>query len=183
MKLLILHSGGAESTLLSERAIHDGPIPTTLLHFTWPHPAREQELESFRGCNPFFQEQVVLDIPMAGPADEQGPRVVAARNQVFLSIAINYAATHGIDTVWYGACADDNQDYADCRPEFIEQMNALAATWGVTIEAPLIQMSKAQIWAELNTYGVRSDDVWSCYTPVNDQPCGVCNSCRSNNVS
>ena len=120
-EILILHSGGADSRLLCERAILEMAYPrrAVLLHCCWDYPAADQEMEAFEKTNPFFQEHVVLTLPMEGQPKngEDGPRVVPARNMLMLAAAINYASAHGIPTIWYGACADDNQAYLDCREE------------------------------------------------------------------
>ena len=184
--LLILHSGGRDSALLVARALDVPHLLPILLHFTWDYHSRAQELKAFRNAQPFLCEHEVLEIPMfQDKRAEEGPRVVACRNQIMLSHAINYAYAVGIEEIWYGANAEDNQDYADCRPEFLAQMNVLASAWGITIKAPLMAMSKQEIWDEMVEHKMNPHDselYWSCYTPKDGQECGTCNSCKSNNL-
>ena len=181
--LLILHSGGRDSGLLVHRALDYWQIKPILIHFTWDYPSREHELKAFRGTLPSLAHHIEVEIPMfQDKGAEEGARIVACRNQIMLSHAINYAYAMGINEIWYGACLDDNNDYVDCRPEFLAQMNVLAQTWGITIKAPRLDMSKKEIWAELNERKIDPSQFWSCYTPVNDAECGECNSCRSNDV-
>ena len=64
-----------------------------------------------------------------------------------------YAVTVEADAVWFGAHGGDHAIYPDCRPEFIEAFQSLAALATkqgvegrpVTIEAPLVALTKAEI--------------------------------------
>ena len=76
-----------------------------------------------------------------------------ARNTVFLSLALAWAEVLGAADIFLGVNAIDYSGYPDCRPEFIaafERMARLATRAGVggaeiTIHAPLITLSKAEI--------------------------------------
>tara|TARA_R110000824_G_scaffold62094_2_gene164632 strand:+ start:319 stop:906 length:588 start_codon:yes stop_codon:yes gene_type:complete len=190
--LLILVSGGADSRVLVEWAVNllnEEPYNPILLHFTWDYPSVIQEETSFRNTHPELLH-ISLELPMhfkQMPEDgAPGPRVVAARNQIMLSHAINFAAAHDIPTIWYGATAADQADYHDCRPEFIQDMNELSAPWGIKIEAPAITLMKRAVWEQLRYFEVEAHEVWSCYTPKSRRElyvqCGTCDSCVSNNV-
>jgi 7-cyano-7-deazaguanine synthase in queuosine biosynthesis len=80
-----------------------------------------------------------------------------------------------------------NSGYPDCRPEFIESFNrlaALATKSGVEgratrIRAPLIDMTKADIVRRGTTLGVDYKLTVSCYQADEDgYACGRCDSCR-----
>lgn len=112
---------------------------------------------------------------------------VPARNTVFLSFALAWAETLGSTDIFIGVNALDYSGYPDCRPDYIaafEAMANLATRAGVegvrrlTIHAPLIAMSKAQIVAEGLRLGVDHAQTSSCYDPAADgRPCGGCDSC------
>ena len=112
---------------------------------------------------------------------------VPARNTIFLSFALAWAEVLGASDVFIGVNALDYSGYPDCRPEFIrafEAMANLATKAGVegrqrlTIHAPLISMSKAQIVRKGLELGVDFSLTSSCYDPAPDgAPCGQCDSC------
>lgn len=107
-----------------------------------------------------------------------GPRVVPGRNAVLLTVAAARAAALGLDTVRIGAIADDHADYADCRPAFFKALSeVLHATYGVSIEAPLVSHAKVRA-VELCLRSGVLDLTWSCYVH-GAKPCGMCNSCVS----
>ena len=112
---------------------------------------------------------------------------VPARNTVFLSVALGWAEVLGAHDIFVGVNAVDYSGYPDCRPEFIqafENMANLATKAQVegqklTIHAPLIALSKAQIIQTGVQLGVDYSQTISCYQ-ANDNglACGVCDSCR-----
>ncbi|MGD9583822.1 MAG: 7-cyano-7-deazaguanine synthase QueC [Lysobacterales bacterium] len=112
---------------------------------------------------------------------------VPARNTIMLSVAMGWAEVLGADRVYCGVNAVDYSGYPDCRPEFIrafERLAALATRTGVEghqlrIEAPLMQMSKADIVRAGTALGVDFALTVSCYQA--DQQglaCGRCDACR-----
>ena len=78
---------------------------------------------------------------------------VPARNTVMLATALAWAEVLGARAIFIGVNAVDYSGYPDCRPAFIEAFSALAAVATkagveneqIVVEAPLINMSKAEI--------------------------------------
>jgi len=112
---------------------------------------------------------------------------VPARNTVFLALALAWAETLGAFDIWIGVNCVDYSGYPDCRPEFIaafENLAALATKAGVEgmpfkIQAPLIEMSKAEIIRTGAELGVDFAMTVSCYQAGSDgAACGKCDSCR-----
>lgn len=112
---------------------------------------------------------------------------VPARNTVLLSLALGYAETLEAEHIVIGANAVDYSGYPDCRPEFIEAFERLAnlatkaAVEGqpVSIDAPLIEMSKAEIIQTGLRLGVDYALTVSCYQADDSgAACGNCDSCR-----
>ncbi len=112
---------------------------------------------------------------------------VPARNTVFLALAMGWAEVLGAEAIFVGVNAVDYSGYPDCRPAFIEAFNRLAAVAtkaGVEghpprIEAPLIELSKAEIIREGVRLGVDYALTVSCYNPDSEcRACGVCDACR-----
>jgi len=112
---------------------------------------------------------------------------VPARNTLFLSLALGWAEVLGAHDLFIGVNAVDYSGYPDCRPEFIEAFQRLAnlATRegvegrGFRIQAPLQNLSKAQIVQIGVRHGVDYGLTVSCYQADDDgRACGKCDSCR-----
>jgi 7-cyano-7-deazaguanine synthase len=112
---------------------------------------------------------------------------VPARNTVFLSLALAWAESLDARDIFIGVNALDYSGYPDCRPEYIEafeRMAALATRAGVQggrfrIHAPLLALSKADIIRRGVDLGLDYGITHSCYDPdPAGRPCGRCDSCR-----
>lgn len=112
---------------------------------------------------------------------------VPARNTVFLSLALAWAEVIAAEAIFIGVNAVDYSGYPDCRPEFLaafERLAALGTRAGVegrplSVRAPLLRMSKAQIVRCGMSLGLDYGLTHSCYDPgVLGLPCGHCDSCR-----
>lgn len=74
---------------------------------------------------------------------------VPLRNQLFITVAANYAYSYGIRNLVFGACKDDYDGYPDCRRSFIQAIE-LACNLGtftdkpLKIITPLLEMSKRE---------------------------------------
>jgi len=138
----------------------------------------------------FFGGSALTDSTIEVP-EESGDGIpvtyVPARNTVFLSLALGWAEVLEADAIFIGVNAIDYSGYPDCRPEFIDAFQSLArlATkqgvegHPVRIEAPLINMTKAQIIERGVELGVDYAATVSCYR-ADDQgcACGRCDACR-----
>jgi 7-cyano-7-deazaguanine synthase len=132
-----------------------------------------------------------IEVPKGRSAEEMGQGIpityVPARNTIFLSYALAWAEVLGSSDVFIGVNALDYSGYPDCRPEYIRAFEAMAnlatraAVEGrqrLTIHAPLIDLTKAQIIRRGLALGVDYSLTSSCYDPApNGQPCGHCDSC------
>jgi 7-cyano-7-deazaguanine synthase len=113
---------------------------------------------------------------------------VPARNTIFLSIALAWAEVLEAADIFIGVNALDYSGYPDCRPEFIaayEKMANLATKAAVegkrrvTINAPLIGMTKAQIIGRGIELGVDYRSTVTCYEPTPEAwACGHCDACQ-----
>ena len=112
---------------------------------------------------------------------------VPARNTIFLSMALGWAEVLGAADIVIGVNALDYSGYPDCRPEFIqafERLARLATKAGVegrplTVQTPLISLSKADIIRLGLSLGLDYGLTHSCYDPPpSGRPCGYCDSCR-----
>lgn len=128
-----------------------------------------------------------IAVPKGGVGNEIPVTYVPARNAIFLSLTLGLAEVAGANDIFIGVNALDYSGYPDCRPEFIDafqKMAALATKAGVEgnplrVNAPLQFMSKADIVREADRLGLDAGLSWSCYDPApGDRHCGLCDSCR-----
>ncbi|MBK7465023.1 MAG: 7-cyano-7-deazaguanine synthase QueC [Betaproteobacteria bacterium] len=130
-----------------------------------------------------------IDLPIAGVQPGIPVTYVPARNTIMLSLALAWAEVLGSRDIFVGVNAVDYSGYPDCRPEYIaafEKMANLATKAGVegeggrlSIHAPLIDLSKADIIRAGTKLGVDYGLTVSCYQADDaGRACGVCDSCR-----
>eukprot|EP00163_Fabomonas_tropica_P026659 TRINITY_DN4997_c0_g2_i1.p1 TRINITY_DN4997_c0_g2~~TRINITY_DN4997_c0_g2_i1.p1 ORF type:complete len:222 (-),score=34.82 TRINITY_DN4997_c0_g2_i1:773-1438(-) len=121
-----------------------------------------------------------IDVPEGHyEEDSMKSTVVPNRNMILLSLATGYAVTVGAGEVWYGAHGGDHAIYPDCRPEFVEKMDAVCRVANyepVGIKAPFMKMDKGEILAEGLKLGLDYSQTWTCYNG-RDKACGRCGSC------
>ena len=128
-----------------------------------------------------------IDVPKDGVGEGIPVTYVPARNTIFLSLALGWAEAAGARAMFIGVNALDYSGYPDCRPDFIqafEQLAAIATKAGdegdrFEVRAPLLNMTKADIAAEAARLGLDAGLSWSCYDPTPEgKHCGLCDSCR-----
>lgn len=126
-------------------------------------------------------------IPAAGIKAGIPVTYVPARNTIMLSLALAWAEVLESHDIFVGVNSVDYSGYPDCRPEYIaafEKMANLATKAAVegarlSIHAPLIILSKAEIIRRGITLGVDYSLTVSCYqADESGLACGVCDSCR-----
>jgi 7-cyano-7-deazaguanine synthase len=104
--------------------------------------------------------------------DAQPVSYVPFRNQMFLTICCSYAESIQADSIWYGAAQIDSAaGYWDTSTDFISNFNELIAlnrTNRITIDAPLLTMSKKDIVFEGVRLGVKFENTWTCYSSGED---------------
>ena len=138
-----------------------------------------------------FGGSALTDPALAVPTDGLDGGIpityVPARNTIMLSIAMAWAEVLGARHIYVGVNAVDYSGYPDCRPAFIEAfetMANLATKAGIeghrlTIHAPLIDLSKADIIRRGTELGVDYSLTVSCYQADDDgRACGLCDACR-----
>jgi 7-cyano-7-deazaguanine synthase len=132
-----------------------------------------------------------LPVPKGRSADAIGSGIpvtyVPARNTIFLSFALAWAEVLEASHIFLGVNAVDYSGYPDCRPAYLEafqRMADLATKAGVegrqrlSIHAPLIALTKAQIIRQGLALGVDYALTRSCYDPSSlGEACGECDAC------
>lgn len=202
-RAVILVSGGLDSATVLAMAINQGYQCYTLsLDYGQRHRIELDRAKKISISNGAQEHRVVrLDIGGFGgsaltdrdinvPTQETKDipiTYVPARNTVFLSVALGWAEVLEAEAIFIGANAVDYSGYPDCRPEYIEAFQNLAnlATKAgveggrIRIEAPIIDLTKAEIIQKGLVLGVDYSQTISCYNPRTDgKICGECDSCR-----
>ena len=106
---------------------------------------------------------------------------VPFRNGLFLSSAASIALSKDCSVILYGAHADDSAGFAypDCSPMFNDAMNqAIFEGSGhqLKVEAPFVNMTKAEVVKMGLELNAPYELTWSCYEGK-DVPCGKCGTC------
>lgn len=196
-RVLVLHSGGMDSTTCLYKAHQEG-AEVYSLGFDYGQRLSVELLFAQRQCDELsIPRQVVrIDwqkpervIPINRDIQEMRASVSSAflpsRNAIFLTIGCAHAAGIGAHEVHVGINSIDFSGYPDCTPEFLTSFTAMmsiANPGGAQVVAPLLNMDKRQIAALAHELGIGEHDTWSCYRPNMHEgaisPCGECDACR-----
>ena len=205
MKALVLASGGVDSSTALAMAVSKYGNENVIALSVSYGQKHDKEIEAAKKIAAHYGvEQKFLDLSLifkdsessliktSGEAIPEGSyeeqkkegqvsTYVPFRNGLFLASAASIAQANGCSVVIYGAHADDaaGAAYPDCTPEFNDTMNK--SIWEgtgheVRIEAPFVNMTKAQIVKKGLDLKVPYEYTWSCYEG-GETPCGVCATC------
>ena len=203
-KAVILVSGGLDSATVLAMAKDEGYVCYAVsFDYGQRHSAELDAAKSVAAAAGVKEHRIVtidlsqfggsaltdeaIDVPEANASEEAIPiTYVPARNTVFLSLALAWSEVLGASDIFVGVNAVDYSGYPDCRPAFIsayEHMANLATRAGVeesklTVHAPLIDLTKAEIVQQGTVLGVDYSLTVSCYqADETGAACGVCDSC------
>ena len=201
-RALILYSGGLDSTTVLHHALSNDYDCTALtIDYNQRHSyevkssqeyLRQENIEGliFKINLSQIGGSALTDNELEVPMEHQ-PGIpityVPARNTIFLSIASAYAEKLSISEIFIGVNQIDYSGYPDCRPEFIDSIKStinLGTKAGVdgdsiSINAPLINMSKREIILYGIELGIDYSRTVSCYQlDSKGNACGECDSCK-----
>ncbi|AFY70706.1 preQ(0) biosynthesis protein QueC [Thalassoporum mexicanum PCC 7367] len=202
-KAVVLLSGGLDSATAAAQAIAAGYEPIALSFNYGQRHKRELQSAQVVAKQLGITEHHVIDVnlslwgsssltdksmhlPIEGLQDNVIPSTyVPGRNTVFIAIALSLAEARSAKAIYLGINAVDYSGYPDCRPDYLEAYQNLAALSskaalegnGIELVAPLVMDSKVDIVKKAIALGVPIAATWSCYQG-GTEPCGVCDSCR-----
>jgi 7-cyano-7-deazaguanine synthase len=201
---VVLLSGGMDSgTCLAIASRNASPVHALTIDYGQRHA---RELRSARALARHFgaARHVVVHLPLGpllasslterrrrlpGPGGRPGripSTYVPARNTILLAVALGYAESHRLASIYLGANAVDYSGYPDCRPQFLRAFEHLARVGTkagaegrvrLRVRAPLLRWSKAEIVRQGDRLGMPWELTWSCYAG-GSRPCGRCDACR-----
>ena len=178
MKALVLSSGGVDSTTaLGMAIVKYGKENVIALSISYGQK-HDKEIQAASAVAKYYGvEQLFLDLSL----------IFSYSNSSLLKQSTeeipeeSYAESKGCGVIYYGAHADDAAGcaYPDCSPVFNNAMNE--AIWEgsgrqLRIEAPFVNMNKADIIRTGLELGVPYELTWSCYEG-GEKPCGKCGTC------
>ncbi|MBR1698822.1 MAG: 7-cyano-7-deazaguanine synthase QueC [Bacteroidales bacterium] len=196
MKALLVYSGGLDSTTLLHE-YRDSIVLAVTFDYGSKHNAREiacaRENCKLLGIRhmviplgfigQYFKSDLLLgggEIPEGSYAEENmKSTVVPFRNGIMLSVAAGLAESYGLDTVLLANHSGDHAIYPDCRPEFVEAMDAAvkAGTYeGIRVVSPYCDITKRDIALRGKAIGLDYSLTYSCYKG-GEKHCGKCGTC------
>ncbi|GAA0287572.1 7-cyano-7-deazaguanine synthase QueC [Psychrosphaera haliotis] len=197
-KVVVIFSGGMDSYTVLNKAIKDG-FDVYALTFDYGQRHVKEVQYAKRACEQLNIQHKIVDISainsiIAGSSltddidvpdghyesDSMKQTVVPNRNMILLSLAIGYAVSLEATKVYYGAHSGDHAIYPDCRPEFVEKMQNVAAIANyepVDIAVPYINNDKIEILADGIGMGLDYSQTWTCYNG-REKACGTCGACQ-----
>ncbi|WP_339879838.1 7-cyano-7-deazaguanine synthase QueC [Pseudidiomarina gelatinasegens] len=196
-KVVVIYSGGMDSFTVLHHALKQGHDVYALSFNYGQRHVRELDAAA-AVCNSLGINHKIVDITaintlLAGSsltsdieipeghyeAESMQSTVVPNRNMILLALAIGYAVSIKAEAVYYGAHSGDHAIYPDCRPEFVEKMNAVSLIANyepIPIEVPFLTNTKAEILAAGLAMGLDYAQTWTCYNG-REQACGKCGAC------
>ncbi|MHC1738942.1 MAG: 7-cyano-7-deazaguanine synthase QueC [Ignavibacteriaceae bacterium] len=198
--VIVAVSGGLDSCVTA--AIASENYELAFAHFNYGQRTERRELRAFNEIADFYNvdKRLIVDFPhfleIGGSsltdrkikvprADIHRSNIpntyVPFRNANILCACVSWAEVIGAGKVFIGAVHEDSSGYPDCRPSFFEAFNKVVETGTkpetqITIETPIIHLSKSEIIQRGIELNVPLHLSWSCYTN-DEKACGVCDSC------
>jgi 7-cyano-7-deazaguanine synthase len=202
-KAFVLLSGGIDSAVCLQIAL-DEHDQVAAVHFNYGQQTADIEHQNARsqadsaGINLYtldyrevfgqFAEGTIQDKTYSREQQtENGHSVgyVPQRNLHLLTSTAAVAEHHSAKgtkiVLYFGAQQGDEEDYPDCRPEFIKNteqtLNCATDNHDISLQAPIITLSKRGVLKKGEQLGVDWEKTFSCYNPKNSSPCGECPAC------
>jgi 7-cyano-7-deazaguanine synthase len=199
-KAVVLMSGGMDSCVTAAIACQNYDVAA--LHASYGQRTERRELECFHAIADHYGVKQRLAVRLdhlrviggssltdanlairdADLSSREIPNTyVPFRNAHFLSIGVSWAEVLGAEKIFIGAVWEDSSGYPDCRPQYYEAFNRLIRegtrpSTKITIETPLIQLSKRDIVRKGVELLAPLHLTWSCYRD-SETACGTCDSC------
>ncbi len=203
-KAVILASGGITSTVAA--AIGREQYEPALLHVIWGHRAAEKEQAAFEhiAASLKIEQTRTAELTSHGlfasnprvnkrliPDQQQAPACFAmGLLPAMLGIAASWADGIGASRIILGICEDHgvsgvclSEIYPDYKREFVQTFNLMLHharhnEGELMVEAPLLELTRAEVIKLADLMHVPLEQTWSCYLG-NENPCCHCIGCKS----
>lgn len=131
----------------------------------------------------FIRHNSLVDDTVKVPDHKDGQpftNIVPFRNALFLLYACMYSAQTARPLfIYYGANADSQRVFPDCRPRFVhafEDMVTLNREGTIYVDTPFAGMSKSEVIGLGEALKIPTRLTWTCYNS-GPEPCGTCDAC------
>ncbi len=197
---IVLVSGGIDSCLVAADVVKK--YNAAFLHVNYGHRTEKRELKAFKDIANFFKvkKRLVaelkffkeiggssltdkrLNVAKAGTSSNKVPSsYVPFKNSHLISIAVSWAEVMEAERVFIGCSTEASLLYPDATAKFLTAARKLVdetarKTNRVTLEFPLMNLSKSDIISQGQEIEVPFHLTWSCYKN-NDIACGECEGC------
>jgi len=189
MSIVTLTSGGMDSTLMAYLTKLEG-VQQFPLFINYGQLSYEQEALT---CRKVFEQNglpQVTEVNLSGygellpcgitntTKDIYKDAFLPGRNSLFLLVGASYATQVGASTVSIGLLNEQAHLFPDQTQDFIvaaENFLSLALGTVIKVITPLSDYSKKDVIGLAQKYEL--DHTYSCHSG-NDEPCGVCISCK-----
>lgn len=174
-KILLLYSGGMDSTVLLHMALNQGH-QVQCLGFNYGQVHKRELSMASLMCEKMEVPYQIINIELPIRAKlldgettykDVSPWHVPGRNLIFVAIAASIAESSNLDQIWYGANYEDREYlFPDCYQEWVYLMNKVLAINGstdITLEAPLLGMTKETILGLAKEYKINYNEIFSGY--------------------
>lgn len=202
-KAFVLLSGGIDSAVCLQKALANHE-DVEAIHFNYGQQTEEIErsnaekqaekagiplhISDYRTVFKNFAEGTIEDKDYDSEDMEQDGHSVGYVPQRNLHLLVTAAATAehhsktGRDIVLYhGAQQNDEEDYPDCRPVFMDAaekaIDRSTDQHDIRVETPIIDFSKEEVLRLGEELGVDWKLTFSCYNDVDGNPCAECPAC------
>ena len=193
---VIAVSGGLDSCVTA--AIANENYELAFAHFNYGQRTERRELKAFHEIAKYYNvnNKLVFDLKhlaniggssltdkniRVSKADLNNKEIPASyvpfRNANILSACVSWAEVINAKAVFIGAVYEDASGYPDCRPVFFQAFQNLVGLGtkpetSISIETPVIKLSKAEIIKLGTKLNAPLELTWSCYKNE-DIACGV----------
>lgn len=207
---VVLNSGGLNSAVVTAMALKEYAVKLLHVRYGHRSQTRETTLFEKQAEFLGVKEKLIVDMPhfavIGGNARVSRKRQIEDATAIgegtsncyvpglissLLSAAFNWACVLGATKIFVGVSEDlgppgpkTNSMYPDYSRDYIQLCNHLLgeASRGkpITVETPLIDMSRTEIVKLGNRLGTPFELTWSCLSS-STEPCGGCVGCATRN--
>ena len=180
--LILLYSGGADSTLLLKIAQSIGrKVFAVMIDYGQLHIKELEVAKKYLEKNKIQNMTIKIsgynvNSALTGNGKKgiyEGVDIhnVPARNSIFLSLAAGVAESKRIKEVWIGCNWEDREHlFPDCYQEYLFNLNKvfeIAFSYPIKVYAPLLGMQKYMIKDLLSVFKIKEDEIYSGYGEFN----------------
>lgn len=192
MSIVLLSSGGLDSTLSAVLAIEEG-LSIFPLFIDYGQLAKDQELNACRTTYKLLNlpEPHVVDVKGFGMLYHSGltnknkdifeDAFLPGRNMLFILMGATYACNVGANSISIGLLTEKLSLFPDQTKDFIikaEELICLITNRNIKILTPLMDFSKMDVVMLAESKGIVG--TYSCHAG-NEKPCGQCIACKEYN--